>query len=73
MELGLNFYLKWLACAVTLSGAVLTAVNHYPHNIYFLNAGAILYLIWGIRIREWNLIVINASFCIIYALGLMLG
>ena len=68
-----NFYLKWLACIVTLIGAVLTSLRIDPENIYLLNAGAILYFVWGYRIREWNLIVINAGFILIYAIGIYLS
>ena len=68
-----NFYLKWSACVITLIGAVLTSLRIDPMNIYLLNAGAILYFIWGYRIREWNLIVINAGFIIIYAIGIYLS
>jgi hypothetical protein len=42
-------------------------------NIYLLNVGAILYFVWGYRIREWNLIVINAGFILIYAVGIYLS
>jgi hypothetical protein len=42
-------------------------------NIYLLNVGAILYFVWGYRIREWNLIVINAGFIAIYAVGIYLS
>ncbi len=66
-----NFYLKWLACAITLAGALCTALRIDPVNIYLLNLGSLLYLIWSIRIREWNLIVINAALLIIYIVGLM--
>ena len=73
MLFNLNFYLKWAACVVTLAGAVLTSLRIDPANIYLLNAGAILYFVWGYRIREWNLIVINAGFIIIYAIGIYLS
>ena len=68
-----NFYLKWSACVIMLTGAVLTSLRIDPANIYFLNTGAILYFIWGYRIREWNLIVINAGFILIYTWGIYLG
>jgi hypothetical protein len=29
--------------------------------------------VWGYRIREWNLIVINAGFILIYAVGIYLS
>ncbi len=73
MLFDLNFYLKWVACIVTLTGAVLTSLNIHPENIYLLNLGAILYFVWGYRIREMNLVVINAGFIIIYAIGIYLS
>ncbi len=73
MLFDLNFYLKWAACIVTLTGAVLTALNIHPENIYLLNAGAVLYFIWGYRIREMNLVVINAGFIMIYGIGIYLS
>ena len=68
-----NFYLKWLACAVTLSGALCTSLRIDPLNIYLLNLGAVLYLCWGYRIREWNLVAINTGLLIIYLYGLYLS
>ena len=68
-----NNWLKWAACVVTLTGAVLTSLRIDTMNIYLLNCGAILYFVWGLRIREWNLIVINAGFILIYAVGIYLS
>ncbi len=70
MLINLDFILKWVACLVTLAGALCTALRIDPMNIYLLNAGAFLYLIWSVRIREWNLIVINAALLTIYCVGL---
>jgi len=64
-----NFYLKWLACLVTLAGALCTSLRIDPLNIYLLNLGAVLYLAWGYRIREWNLVAINAGLLAIYLCG----
>jgi hypothetical protein len=69
----LNSWLKWVACVVTLSGALCTALRIDPMNIYLLNAGAVLYLMWSIRIREWNLIVVNVALLLIYIIGLFYG
>lgn len=69
----LNFYLKWCACLVTLAGALCTSLRIDPVNIYLLNLGAVLYLSWGYRIREMNLVVINLGFIIIYAIGIYLS
>jgi hypothetical protein len=38
-----------------------------------LNLGAVLYLIWAVRIREWNLIVVNLVLLLIYIIGLFYG
>jgi hypothetical protein len=67
-----DWWLKWIACAVTLSGAVCTSLRIDPMNIYLLNAGAALYLWWSLRIREWSLVAINAGLLIIYIVGLFL-
>jgi apolipoprotein N-acyltransferase len=64
-----DFVLKWTACAVTLVGALLTSLAIDPMNIWLLNLGALLYLVWSLRIREWNLVVINAGLLLIYILG----
>ncbi len=69
--INVDFILKWVACTVTLAGALCTALRIDPMNIYLLNAGAFLYLVWSVRIREWNLIVINASLLTIYCVGLL--
>ena len=70
MKFDVNFVLKWTACAVTLAGALCTALRIDPINIYLLNAGSFLYLVWSIRIRELNLIVINAALLLIYVVGM---
>ncbi len=62
--------LKWTACAVTLAGALCTALRIDPMNIWLLNAGALMYLIWSLRIREWSLVTINAGLLAIYVVGL---
>jgi len=67
-----NWWLKWIACFVTLSGALCTSLRIDPLNIYLLNAGAALYLWWSLRIREWSLVAINAGLLIIYVVGLFL-
>ncbi len=70
MKIELNDIVKWVACAVTLAGALCTSLRLDPLNIYLLNAGALLYLFWSIRIREWNLSAVNAGLLTIYAVGL---
>lgn len=67
-----DFYLKWTACVLTLIGAIFTSLAWDPENIILLNLGALLYLTWSLRIREWNLVVINGGLLLIYLIGAIL-
>jgi len=66
----LAHYIKWIATAVTLSGAVLASLNIYPLSAITLNLGAGIFLIWAVLIRERAMITVNAGLLIIYTLGL---
>ena len=66
-----NSFLKWTGCATVCAGALCTSLRIDPLNIYFLNVGALLYLLWSIRIGERNLIVVNAVLLALYVLGLV--
>jgi hypothetical protein len=72
MNKDFNWWLKWVACFITLAGALCTSLRIDPLNIYLLNAGAALYLLWSLRIKEWSLVSINAGLLIIYVVGLFL-
>lgn len=60
---------KWAATAVTLLGACLVALDIQPWSVYLLNTGALLFLIWGVLIKEKALIVVNLGLLIIYSIG----
>jgi hypothetical protein len=62
---------KWLALIATLSGAVFTSLQITPLNIYLLNFGSVLYLIWSIRVRDLNLILVNSGLVLIYVVGVV--
>lgn len=66
----MNTFLKWAGCVAVVLGAAFTSLRIDPLNIYFLNLGAALYLIWSIRIREWNLVIVNGVLLAIYIFGL---
>lgn len=66
----IDFYLKWIATAITIVGAVFASINVYPAGPILLNLGALLWLIVSVIWREWSLIVINATLLIIYTVGL---
>jgi hypothetical protein len=67
----LSCKIKWLATAVTLVGAVATALMYDPLNIYLLNLGAFLFLVWGIMIKDKAMITVNAGLLFIYIVGSM--
>lgn len=67
----LNTILKWLGCAAVCGGALCTSLRIDPLNIYLLNLGALLYLVWAVRIQERSLVVVNAVLLAIYAVGLV--
>lgn len=63
---------KWVATAVTLGGAVCTTLAFDPLNIYLLNVGAFLFLIWGFMIKEKAMIAVNLGLLIIYIVGFLI-
>ena len=68
-ELVANFF-KWVATVITLGGGLATALMYDPINIYLLNIGAFLFLIWGYLIRDKAMIVVNAGMLSIYMIGI---
>jgi len=65
----MNCIIKWSALIICLTGAICTSMNVTPINVYLLNVGALLYLIWSIRVRDINLIIVNAGMLVIYGSG----
>ena len=61
---------KWVATAVTLAGAMATALMFDPLNIWLLNVGAALFLWWGFLIKDKAMITVNAGLLAIYIIGL---
>lgn len=60
---------KHLALVATLSGALATSLALDPLNIILLNLGAVLYLYWSLKVRDWNLVAVNAGLLTIYVIG----
>lgn len=63
--------IKWIATIVTLLGAIATALMYDPLNVYLLNLGALLFLIWAVMIKEKAMITVNAGLLLIYIIGLV--
>lgn len=62
--------LKWLGTALTIAGAVATALAIDPLNVYLFNAGAVTWLVAAIRMKEKSLIVVNAGLRAVYLFGI---
>jgi len=70
-KMNLNFFLKWAATIITIAGALAVSLKLDPLNIYLLNVGSILWVIWGWRIREPSIITVNIVILAIYMYGLI--
>ena len=64
--------IKWLGTLLTAGGALMTAIDVDPLNIYLFNGGAFFWLVASIRMRDFPLICLNASLLIISIVGLRL-
>ena len=68
----LTTVLKWVGTVLTVGGALMTAVDVDPLNIYLFNAGALAWLIAAVRMKELSLIVVNGALLTIYVIGFIL-
>jgi hypothetical protein len=70
----LNFVnvVKWVATFVTLLGALATTLKFDPLNIVLLNAGAVLFFLWGVLIKDKAMMTVNFGLLAIYVFGLWL-
>lgn len=64
-------WLKWIATASLIIGAILTSLDIRPWNIWAFNTGNICWIIVGIMWREWSLVVLNVVLTAIYIVGLV--
>ena len=63
--------LRYTATIITLLGALATAFRCDPLNIYLLNAGTMLFLIYSLKIKDLSLIIVNSGLLLIYAVGML--
>jgi len=63
--------LRYTATIITLLGALATAFRCDPLNIYMLNAGTMLFLIYSFKIKDLSLIIVNSGLLLIYAVGML--
>ena len=62
-------FIEWIATATTLTGAFLTALGRDPLNIYVLNVGSCLWLLWAILERRLSIALVNGGLLGIYLYG----
>ena len=62
--------LKWAGTLITLAGALCTSLRIDPLNVYLLNLGSLVFVIWAFRIRDRAMITVNAGLLSIYLVGL---
>jgi hypothetical protein len=62
--------LRYSAVIITLLGALATAFRVDPLNIYLLNVGTSLFLIYSFKIKDLSLILVNSGLLLIYVVGL---
>lgn len=65
----LTITLKWIATVLTLIGALLTSLAIDPINVWLLNLGSIIFVIWAVRIRDLAMITVNSGLLVIYSVG----
>ena len=64
--------LEWSATVLTVAGALTTALSMDPLNIYLLNLGSVLWLIWAVLNKRLSLIVVNSALLAVYVYGFVL-
>ena len=69
IETKFNKALGWVGCFLVCLGAALTTFQFDPANIYALNLGAIVYAIWGYRVKQWNQLAVNLFLIAAYGFG----
>jgi hypothetical protein len=61
--------IEWIAVLISIYGAVLTVIGIDPYNIYVLNLGSLLWVIWGFLERKYSIIIVNFGMLSIYVMG----
>jgi len=64
-------FLEWIATIITLAGALLTSLRLDPWNIYVLNMGSFLWLLWAILEKRLSIALVNGGMLAIYIFGIV--
>lgn len=63
--------IEWVSTIVTLIGASLVSLDMEPYDIYVLNLGSFLWMLWGFLEKKWGIFVVNLGLLIIYGYGII--
>ncbi len=63
--------IKWLGSFFTVGGALMTAIEVDPLNVYMFSVGAFCWLYTSIRMKDFSLIVLNSSLLFVSLIGLI--
>lgn len=61
-----TFWFEWSITAILIAGAVLTSMNIYPANIWFLFTANLGWAVQAIMWRKWSLLTVQTVITIIY-------
>ena len=64
---------KWVALLFVVGGALTTSLRIDPLNIYLFNMGALLYIVWATRAKDWNIATVNGVLLLIYVYGAIIS
>lgn len=70
IKIDTNWWLKWLATVFTVAGAVFVTLDRNLYDVVCLTVGSTLWIIWGLRIREWSIVTVNVLMLVIYTYGI---
>jgi len=68
----LNWWLKWLATAFTIAGAMAVTLELNWWDLILLKTGSLLWITWAWRIREYSLVTVNIMMIVIYGYGIVI-
>jgi hypothetical protein len=71
MNKKVEFILEWSSTFILLVGVWLTAINHYPLNVFFSLLGNIGWLTVALFWRKMSLITVQTVIVLLYIVGYM--
>ena len=67
----LSWFVKWCSSLLVLTGMLLTSVDIYPYNLFFLLFGVMGWCVVGMLWHDFDFILLNGIARFIFALGIL--